>query len=138
MREAILPKREPGKKPVQIAPVRQIARASSKPKEIDDWYTDNGSGQSFGRHITRNTSHDLNPVQLVAVNTCGKAQYWARSITMRNDHRTKLFTARVCLVRVPKQPTPRSRPDRATQHEKRLTQWRANELDPGGICAWIN
>ena len=74
-----------GKIAVQVAPVRQIARAAVEPLQVDDRHPDHRAVQFLRLEVVDHAPDDLDAIQFVAVYGRSQAQHRTRSLAV-NDH----------------------------------------------------
>ena len=76
-----------GEVAIQIAPVRQVARAAVEALDVDDRHADHCAVQLFDVDVVEHAPRDFDAVELIAVHRRGQAQHGSRAFAVEHDHR---------------------------------------------------
>ncbi len=98
-----------GKIPVQVAAIRQVARAAPEALHVDDGHPDDRAGQFVRVDVVQHPAHHLDAVELVTVHRRGKAQVRPRQRTVDRKDRCRYGDAFEKLGCGPGQPHGRTR-----------------------------
>ena len=119
-----------GEVAIQIAAVRQVARAAIEALDVDDRHADHGAVELFDVDVVEHAPRDFDAVELIAVHGRGQAQHRSRALAVEHDHRHRHDEAFDRRAAGPGEPLARARRHFGAEQAHAAFRLRASLLPP--------